>query len=159
MSILWAHSLLLTKHMSFCFYIFQLIHKLEWPYTTSNETSFNTPMCLLFHPPISECTPSFFISRELHPSIHPTNHLTKADDMTPPTSVWGVSDPGGGSPARNFCPRPGFFQTRPKTAACPARKQKNFALAFLKAAWLQIPYWVHFIFKVSNPKYMCTFPK
>jgi hypothetical protein len=54
--------------------------------------------------------------------------------MTPPTSVWGVSDPGGGSPAAKFLPRPEFFQTRPKTDARPARKQKNFALAFLKAA-------------------------
>jgi hypothetical protein len=62
--------------------------------------------------------------------------------MTPPTSVWGVSDPGGGSPAAKFLPQPGIFSnppenrcpSRPKTDARPARKQKNFALAFLKAA-------------------------
>ena len=71
-----------------------------------------------------------------------------------PYERMGVSDPGEAALPRNFCPRPEFFQTRPKTDARPARKQKNFALAFLKAAWLQIPYWVHFTFKVSNPIYI-----
>ena len=51
----------------------------------------------------------------------------------------------------------GIFWTRPKTSARPARlSKKPIVLAFLKATSPQIPYWVHFISKVQNPKYMIT---
>jgi hypothetical protein len=55
-----------------------------------------------------------------------------ADNMTPPTSVWGVSDPGGAALPRNFCPHPNFFQTHPKTDARPARKQKKLCSCILE---------------------------
>ena len=40
----------------------------------------------------------------------------------------------------------------------PARPilKKLIALAFFKAIYQQIPYWVHFTFKVENPIYMFT---
>jgi hypothetical protein len=46
-----------------------------------------------------------------------------------PLRTFRVSDPGGGAilPAK-FMPPPGFFQTRPKIDARPARKQKNLLL-------------------------------
>ena len=71
--------------------------------------------------------------------------------LSTPYELWGggVSNPGGGS-------LPGKILTCPKTVARPAQLPKKIALAFLKAAWLQIPYWVHFTFKVQNPIYMCT---
>jgi hypothetical protein len=37
-----------------------------------------------------------------------------------------------------------------------ANFKKNIVLAFLKATYPQISYWVHFIFKVQIPKYICS---
>ena len=52
---------------------------------------------------------------------------------------------------------PGKFWPDQKTGARPAQLQKkNITLAFLKAAWLQIPHWVPFTVKSKNPIYMCT---
>jgi hypothetical protein len=39
---------------------------------------------------------------------------------------------------------------------CPPDFEKTIALAFLKATYPQIPYQVHFTFKVPNPIYMFT---
>ena len=41
-----------------------------------------------------------------------------------------------------------IFEPNRKLLPAPPNFEKNIALAFLKAAWLQIPYWVHFTFKV-----------
>ena len=41
-----------------------------------------------------------------------------------------------------------YLWTRPKYVVRPAQLQKKIALAFLKVAWPQIPYWMHFTFKV-----------
>jgi hypothetical protein len=35
--------------------------------------------------------------------------------------------------------------------------KKTIALAFMKATYSQIPYWVHFTFKVQNPIYIYMF--
>ena len=46
--------------------------------------------------------------------------------------------------------------TRPKIVANPPNFEKTIALAFLKFFYPQIPYWVHFTFKVQNPIYIFT---
>jgi hypothetical protein len=49
----------------------------------------------------------------------------------------------------------GTFLTPTENCCPPHPTSKNtIALAFLKAAWLQIPYWVHFTLKVQNPMYV-----
>ena len=93
------------------------------------------------------------------PPWFPLKHVIKTSNhklsynlrMLPyPTTNFGVSDPGGGST--------GNFWTQPKIVARPAQLQKNIALAFWNAAWLQIPYWVHFTFEVQNHIYICSLP-
>ena len=56
--------------------------------------------------------------------------------------LFGVSDPGGGQASMKF------YELTQKLLSAPPDFEKNIALAFLKAAWLQIPYWVYFTFKV-----------
>jgi hypothetical protein len=63
----------------------------------------------------------------------------------------------GGVRSRRGSP-PANIYLNPTEKLLPALSnfEKKLALAFLKATWLQISYWVHFTFKVSNPIYMCT---
>ena len=51
---------------------------------------------------------------------------------------------GGGQPSQEN------FEPDRKLLAPLRNSEKNIALAFFKAAWLQISYWVHFTFKVWN---------
>jgi hypothetical protein len=91
--------------------------------------------------------------------------------MTPLRERMGVSDPGGGSLPQNFCPRPGFFQTRPKTAARPVRKLKkncscilegrlttNPILSALHLQGLKSIIYVHFP-QVNKPLIGISFPE
>ena len=71
---------------------------------------------------------------------------------TPPTNFPGCYIRAGAA-------FPGNFWTWPKTSARLVQLWKNIALIFLKAAWLQFSYWVHFTFKIQNPIYMFTFIK
>ena len=80
----------------------------------------------------------------------------RGDIKTPPYELWGVLNPGGGNLPVKFPPAREIFESDRKLLSDPPDFEKNIALAFLKATWLQIPYWVHFTFKVSNPIYMCT---
>jgi hypothetical protein len=59
-------------------------------------------------------------------------------------NFWGCHPHG-------FC-----FEPNQKLLPAPPNFEKDIALAFLKAALLQIPHWVHFTFKVQNPMYMFT---
>ena len=71
-------------------------------------------------------------------------------DIKYPLRTLGGAKSGQGQPSREiFDPTENYYLTRPTS-------KKNIALAFLKAAWLQVPYWVHFTFKVWNLIYMCT---
>ena len=66
---------------------------------------------------------------------------------TSPANFLGVVDLGRGSrPERNP-----IFWNRLKTSARPSDFEKTIALAFLKVTYPQIPYWVHFTFKIHNP--------
>ena len=56
-------------------------------------------------------------------SIRSVKAQSLGRQYVPPYKLWGVSDPGGVALPGNFCPRPGFFRTHPKTTD----------LAFLKA--------------------------
>jgi hypothetical protein len=75
--------------------------------------------------------------------------------LSPPTNYGGCQIRVGAVLPRNFGPTWDFFKPAQKKLPAPPENEKNIALAFLKATWLQIPYWVHFTFKVSNPIYMC----
>ena len=48
------------------------------------------------------------------------------------------------------------FEPDQELLPAPLNFEKNIAFAFLKAAWIHIPYWVHFTLKVKNPIYVCT---
>ena len=41
-----------------------------------------------------------------------------------------------------------FFEPDQKMLPIPPNFEKNIALAFLMATWLQVPCWVHFTFKI-----------
>ena len=41
-----------------------------------------------------------------------------------------------------------FIKPNQKLLPAPPDFKKNIVLAFLKATWLQIPYWVYFTFKI-----------
>ena len=84
---------------------------------------------------------------------HELAPITRGTLKSPPHKLLEMSDPGGGSPPAKNLPPPGIFLNSNENS-CPPRptSKKNIALAFLKAIWLQIPYWVHF--KISNP--ICT---
>ena len=41
-----------------------------------------------------------------------------------------------------------MYEPNQKLMHAPPNFEKNIIFAFLKASWLQIPYWVHFTFKV-----------
>ena len=77
-------------------------------------------------------------------------HITTCNQFNPRTQrtlspslrTMGGVRIGWGQPSREN------FEPDQKLLPAPPNFKKNFALAFLKAAWLQIPYWVHFTFKV-----------
>ena len=75
-------------------------------------------------------------------------HKILADIKGPPTN-YGAVWSGRGQPFREiFAPARMFFEPDQKLLPALPNFEKNIALAFLKAAWLQIPYWVHFTYKV-----------
>jgi hypothetical protein len=130
------------------------------------EQHYNYPrhtrqLCLHIGPMPMQALP-FGLSGEATPP-HPSKPLGLlaggGGTLKSPLRTFKVSDPDGGQPSpRNFCPCPDFFKPARKQMPVPPENQKKIALAFLKAAWLQIPYWVHFTFKVSNPIYICALP-
>jgi hypothetical protein len=66
-----------------------------------------------------------------------------------------------GQPSREiFAPARENFEPDRELLPAPPNCERNIVLAFLKAAWLQIPCWVHFTFMVSNPIYIyiCALP-
>ena len=68
--------------------------------------------------------------------------------LSPPIRTMGGARSGRGSHPAKFLLLPRIF-SNPSENSCPPRPKtkKNIALTFLKAASLQIPYWVHFVFK------------
>ena len=64
----------------------------------------------------------------------------------------GEVDRGRGNPRKNSR----YFEPDQKLLHAPPNFEESIALAFLKATCSQIPYWVHFTFKIQNPIYMCT---
>jgi hypothetical protein len=78
---------------------------------------------------------------------------------TPLQTMGGGVSYGRGQPSCKIsAPAQDFFKPARKQLSAPPENEKNIALAFLKAARLQIPYWAHFTFNVSNPIYMCALP-
>ena len=65
----------------------------------------------------------------------------------PPTNYGGCQIRAGQPSRKNLAPARIFLEPDRKLLPVPSEIGKNIVLAFLKAAWLQIPYWVHFIFK------------
>jgi hypothetical protein len=89
----------------------------------------------------------------------------------PPTKYGGCQIRAGAALPQNFCPRPGFFQTRPKTAARPAQKRKklcscipegplttNPILSALHLQGLKSNIYVHFL-QVNKPLIGISFRK
>ena len=76
--------------------------------------------------------------------------VESANIKQPRTNFGGVTC-GRGQPSRET------FEPDRKLLPAPPNFEKNTALAYLKATWLQISYWGHFTFKVQNPIYMFTY--
>ena len=70
------------------------------------------------------------------------------ETLSPPIRTMGGVRSGRGQPSREIlAPARDFFKSARKQLPAPPENEKNIALAFLKGAWLQIPYGVHFTFK------------
>ena len=80
-----------------------------------------------------------------------------ADIKSPLQTMGGVRSGRGQLSRKIFAPARDFFESDQKLLPVPPKFEKNIAHAVSKAAWVQVPYWVHFTFKVSNPIYMCIF--
>ena len=76
-------------------------------------------------------------------------HMWETHSLTP--KLFGGGRCGQGQPPVQENP---YFLDLTENYCLPTRLRKNHCPCILEATYPQIPYWVHFTFKVQNPIYM-----